>query len=197
MIGLAGVFLRRNGAPLPPGCAGHVGWAFQLANGLHFYGSTENPQGLPFINPGDDNGWWGMTGDNQKIITDFEARHYDGYKICTVQIANPDAAMATALDKKQCGYGFLTDNCLDHAWDILSAYGVVGMPLKQLHPSPNDWFALFNGQYFNLQTPTVPAAAFGRLIPEGANIEDALNGPVLFEPLQRKEATLFKAVSLR
>ena len=150
MKGYAGVYLRRNGAPLPPGCAGHVGWAFMLDDGSYYYGPTENQSGLPFVKPGDDNGWWGERGDTNYMLQAFRARNYDAYKVCSVLNANPSNAEKTARYKAGCGYGFITDNCLDHVWDILSAYGIEGLPWRQNYPSPNDWVAQFNGEFHNL-----------------------------------------------
>lgn len=151
MRGYAYVFLRKDGAPLPPGCAGHVGWAFALADGGFYCGSTENAQGRPFVPPGGDNGWWVSAAADERALCDhFLRRDYDGYKVATVRDCDPAKARATADALRDRGYAALRNNCLDHVHRVLRAYGDPGLPWPSTHPSPNDWFAAFNGEYRNL-----------------------------------------------
>jgi hypothetical protein len=151
MDGFAYVFLRRNGAPLPPGCAGHVGWGFLTdTNDLCYFGATENLSGGPVVAPGADNGWWGNQGNEDAMFAAMKIRGYDGYKKAVVHDCDSAAARATANATKLAGYFFIRNNCLDHAYHVLYAYGVQGLPWRQNHPSPNDWFALYNGEYRNL-----------------------------------------------
>lgn len=150
MNGMAYVFLRKAGAPLPLGCAGHVGWGFSLPSGRCYYGSTENPNGYSFVKPGDDNGWWAAEGNTQVMIRQMQSRKYDAYKRATIRKCNPSSAQVKANETQNAGYSAIGGNCLDHAWWILHAYGVNDLPWTQTHPSPNDWFAVFNGEYHNL-----------------------------------------------
>ena len=76
-IGHALVFLRRDGAPLPPGCAGHVGWGFRLADGSHIFGSTENDRRLPHIRRGGDNTAWLLRGSVDEGLAAMRGWHYD------------------------------------------------------------------------------------------------------------------------
>jgi hypothetical protein len=146
--GYAYVFLRRDGAPLPPGCAGHTGWGFLLReDGTCRFGATENPSGKPFISPGGDNGGWEGEGDQAAMLAAMRARNYDAYKVAGIRNFNPSAAEAAAKAVKSAGYRAVGSNCLDHTYQVLRAYGVEDLPWLQTHPSPNDWFALFNGQY--------------------------------------------------
>ena len=153
--GFVYVFLRKDGAPLPTGCAGHVGWGFAVQNGPNdldaVCGSTENFKGEYHVPAGGDIGfWWKRFRTDIEMFKEMASRNYDGYKVATVRNCNPEAAIATARDTSMRGYDGIGNNCLDHAFAILEAYGVNDLPWKQTHPSPNDWFAQFNGEYHNL-----------------------------------------------
>lgn len=151
MIGQAYVFLRRDGAPLPPGCAGHVGWGFRASESdTFYYGATENLSGKPFVPSHGDNGWWALLGTQADMLAAMRQRNYDGYKFATVRDCNAATARAAADALKTVGYIAIGSNCLDHVWRVLDAYGVKGLPWLQTHPSPNDWFALYNGEFHNL-----------------------------------------------
>lgn len=152
MNGRAYVFIRKDGAPLPLGCAGHVAWGVELADGTFFCGSTENPGGAPIVLPGGENGWWGeLFNSEAAACAAVRARNYDGYKVATVRDAQPEAARTVGEETRHRGYQAVGGNCLDHAWDVLKAYSVKDLPWAQTHPSPNDWFAVFNGEYHNLE----------------------------------------------
>jgi hypothetical protein len=156
--GLAYVFLRKDGAPLPPGCAGHVGWAFQLADDTFCAGATENLKGAPFVPPGHDNDAWvqvlateaALVQHMTSLTLQGHQLGYDAYKVTTVRDCNPDAAEQAGNAIVHWGYTALGNNCLDHVWKVLAAYGVKDLPWAQTHPSPNDWFGVFNGEYHNL-----------------------------------------------
>lgn len=150
------VFLRKSGAPLPIGCAGHVGWGITLADGTILAGATENTSGAPFVPPGGDNGHWDAVFASQADLQSFvgtgtDARPpYDALKILGVRNANPERGAAVGRDTASWGYTAAGNNCADHVWRVMDAYGEVGLPLLQTHPSPNEWFALLNGVYVDL-----------------------------------------------
>jgi hypothetical protein len=148
--GLAYVFLRKDGAAVVGFFAGHVGWGFQVGEDRFFCGSTENTSGAPFVAPGGDNGWWGQEASKEEMFDLFRQLNYDAYKVGTVRNSKPEAAKSAAIASKGWGYKGLGNNCLDHVWRILDAYGDVGLPLAQTHPAPNDWFAVYNGEHYNL-----------------------------------------------
>jgi hypothetical protein len=151
MNGFGYVFLRRNGAPLPLGYGGHVGWGFvEDANGTCYFGATEDTTGQPIIPPGSDNGWWALEGNEAAMLAAMKARAYDGYKKAVVNDCHGGAGRAAADATRLAGYYFIRGNCLDHAYQVLYAYGTVGMPWRETHPAPNDWFAQFNGEFHNL-----------------------------------------------
>lgn len=149
--GTAFVFLRKDGAPLWLGNGGHVGWAFELETAEFYCGSTENLSGGFSVKKGEDNGWWGAVCRTEaEVVEAMKIRNYDGFKFSTVREANPSAAKEVADDSRDRGYTGLGNNCLDHVWDILNAYGVADLPWTKTHPSPNDWFSVFNGEYRNI-----------------------------------------------
>lgn len=151
MKGTAYVFLRKDGAPLPPGCAGHVGWGFRLDNGAYMCGATENRTGAPLVPPGGDNDAWAKkTRAEAEMLGLMRRGGYDGYKLMTVSNADPNAAEGVVMKIPGWGYRAIGSNCLDHAYAVLEAYGEQGMPWMQTHPSPNDWFGVLNGEYRNL-----------------------------------------------
>lgn len=65
-------------------------------------------------------------------------------------MTGPSRARDVAVQTQGRGYNASGNNCLDHVWDSLDAYGVEGLPWKQTHPSPNDWVAAFNGEFYNI-----------------------------------------------
>jgi len=145
------VFVRKSGAPLAGVLnGGHVGWGFQVGEDRFYYGSTENRSGSPFVAPGEDNDWWAADGTEAEMLARFIELDYDGYKVATVREPHPEAARRLAEESQQWGYTGLTNNCLDHLWRILEAYGEPWLPFAQTHPIPNDWFAQYLGEYRNL-----------------------------------------------
>jgi hypothetical protein len=152
MKGLAFVFLRKGGALLPTGPAGHVGWGFVLDEQGHcFCGSTENAKGGMFVPGGGDNDAWSMGVESaEAMIEVFRGRGYDGYKVSSVREAKPADAREVGGKAQEWGYTGIWNNCLDHAHKVLAKYGEVGMPWLRTHPAPNDWFAVYNGEYHNL-----------------------------------------------
>ena len=135
---LAFVFVRRNAAVLH---AGHVGWGFQLDDGLFFCGATENPVGNALVLPGGNNGWWGKKVQYQEeMFNEMKARCYDEYKWIEVKDGDSILAYKAALATAKWGYTVLGNNCLDHTYAVLFAYKVKNLPLKQFNIAPNDWY---------------------------------------------------------
>ncbi len=155
MEGFSYVFLRKDGAPLPMGCAGHVGWGFtatKSANDIDaICGSTENTSGSAIVLPGHDIGYWDARVDHEnQMFALFKKRGYHAFKKAKVPTVDADAALQMAHQQSQSGYSAIGNNCLDHTFRILEAYGVKGLPWPLNHGSPNEWFALFNGAYVDL-----------------------------------------------
>lgn len=144
------VFLRRNGAPLPIGCEGHVGWGYQSGPETFVFGGTENTSGNILVPAGEDNGAWIMSGDRQAMLQEMTTKGYDACKELSTAVFDPDAAWQKANWTLGAGYAGWRNNCLDHVIAVLSAYGILGMPSAQSHPSPKDWFGILAGEFHNL-----------------------------------------------
>lgn len=155
MDGFAYVFLRKDAVALPTGDAGHVGWGFTTYRAPGdldaIYGATENPSGSIIVLPGGDIGYWDARSDHEaEMVFAFKQRNYHAFKKAKVEVAWPDNALAMARQQSLGGYEGIGNNCLDHVWRTLNAYGVKDLPLAQFHPAPNDWFAQFNGAYMDI-----------------------------------------------
>jgi hypothetical protein len=151
MTGYAYVFLRPDGAALPAGDAGHVGWGFQLESGGYYAGSTENEAGHPVVPPGGDNGWWAEHfATAEEMAAAMKLRNYLCYKVAEVANCNPETATVVANGCKGCGYDGVGNNCLDHVARVLHAYDEPGLPWDFFHPTPNNWFSDYNGEFHNL-----------------------------------------------
>lgn len=152
MKGSVYVFLRKDGAPLLTGPAGHVGWGFVLDDEGHcFCGSTENNTGEAVVFQGGNNdAWFSEVASAEEMLALFRTRDYDCYKVSTVRDGKAGNARKIGETAPNWGYFGLFNNCLDHVYKVLAAYGDQGMPWLQNHGAPNDWFALYNGEYHNL-----------------------------------------------
>ena len=137
------IFLRPSGAPLAGQNLGHVGWGFQLKNGLVNVGSVENPGGSPVAHPG-NTGFWQKTVNNP--FEEMGSRvsyhpRYDFYKEIEVANFNEDLALSTVEWVSQQGYIAAKANCMDFVFRVLSGYGANLPDPSQLgNWIPNDWF---------------------------------------------------------
>jgi len=149
-IGRAAVFYRRDGAPTPIGCFGHVGWGFEDDQGRFVFGATENPLGDFHIAPGQDAGAWHQRGTLADAVAAMRSRRYDAYKYATFRDAAPSAAEMRMNFNEANGYDIQGNNCLDHTFKILEAYRQPDLQWPLTHGSPNEWFALYNGEFHNI-----------------------------------------------
>lgn len=143
------IFLR----PYDVFLAGHVGWGFHLGNSRYFYGSTETILGqvTPYIQAGQNNGWWGEEGTFEMMLRAMrvgKTKPYQKYKKVGVSGAKPAAAKQVALLTKLLGYGLIGNNCMDHSHMVLKAYGC-SLPLP-ISTFPNLWFGLTSGTEHSL-----------------------------------------------
>lgn len=149
MSGKAYIFCRTSGA----GGLGHVGGAFQMADGRFKCFATENPSGQGWVS-WKQKGFWEIDCRENEVVNVFNQHRvisgvpippYNLYKIKTQN--NPDYEKAkSTLDwcAKQ-DYQILSAavvksrTCLDDVCDTLSAYGL-WMPWTVTYPAPNSWF---------------------------------------------------------
>lgn len=154
----AWVFVRFNGAQ----GLGHVGWAFQWDAGRAICGATENPSGGGLIGPvaAKDKGAWHSCIPLQDVLREFTRSHvgcpaYDAVKVINVPAANPGNAWNTMSWCEQQDY-WVTGiprgrNCMDDAFDVLTALGLPNLPWPTTNPAPNGWFAAMPGTQMSLQ----------------------------------------------
>jgi len=166
-MGQAFIFCRANPPPMD---LGHTGWGFQLQDATFFGGATEAFQGAAFpfnVPPGQNNDAWAEPFPTLDAIqAAFKGSAPDGHapynwwKSYEVAVPNYEAAEAQAQANRLRGWGLLGNNCLDHATDVIAAYGVPwqqvggspadGMPWKQSNMLPIGWFHAWNVAEYNL-----------------------------------------------
>ncbi|MFF5210057.1 hypothetical protein [Streptosporangium sp. NPDC000396] len=141
--GEACVFLAPKGASvdLPGGklSLGHVGWGYRAGDGVYVYGSTENPTAKFAIKAGADNGAWSGSGTRDDMLREFRSgghstNAYTTYKCGKVSSWDAGAAREAAQATMKLGYTLFTNNCMDHTYRVLSAYGAA---LPKPGPSKN------------------------------------------------------------
>lgn len=152
--------------------AGHIGWGYEVGDGIFTCGATENTAGDALIWPPNNAGAWignfpselAML-SHMSQVHEFNAPPFQYYKYLDLETvgvpANPGAALEQAQANLTRGYsvsasipGAPMGNCLDHATDVVNKYGLPwqelgglpswGMPWKQTHPEPLDWFQNWN-----------------------------------------------------
>lgn len=161
-------FCRDN----PPPVVGHVGWAFEKG-GRIIAGATERwitcpdiwrilvpiaagrPELILIKFQGEDNAAWIDSFQNiEEVRERFRRLGYKWWKAYEVSSPHPDSAYTAATKTKDKGWWIFGNNCLDHAGEVLEAYGVPwqrpggeppnGMPWKQTNPAPIGWFHAWN-----------------------------------------------------
>jgi hypothetical protein len=121
---------------------GHVGWAFDAADGLVDAGSVENHSGHVFT-PATHMGFWNDHFTDP--VAEMRKRNYDDVKWIEVENADPVRAHRTALWIEHEAYKALHRNCEDDVYDVLRAYGVDHLAWPTFVWIPNRWFKRFRG----------------------------------------------------
>lgn len=147
--GVAYVFIAPKMAILQ----GHIGWGYMLDDGTYSFGATDAPGGNVAIARGrDTNTPWRATAVTEREMLDAFKRHYSPsdtyreYKRTFVMQRNAGAAEFKSNEIRSWGYGLWGNNCLDHTYAVLEAYGVDKnsvMSWKETRPAPNSWFRAF------------------------------------------------------
>lgn len=131
---------------------GHMGWGIQLSDGSYYCGATENPMNVQDLsktlavpNGQDIHSWTMRFNTEADMFARMRSMSYTKWK--GLAVANPQVANAKSLiDRiKDRGYGGIGNNCMDHAFDVFTYYGVswTKLPLKSTFPVPNEWFRRF------------------------------------------------------
>jgi hypothetical protein len=127
------VFARYSGAF----GLGHVGWALDCDAQLADCGAIENPCGGPIVQPVDMVIWTDTSIDPVPFVI---SGRYDVVKYFDLLNANPANAYSQVLTVAAESYTVAERNCLDDVYDVLTAYGVSGLPAPTHVLIPNVWF---------------------------------------------------------
>jgi hypothetical protein len=158
------IFQRPSGAM----GLGHVGWGYyDPAAGQWTYGAVEGgtssggSSGAIYIAPGSPNGAWNATGSWSDMITAMNGLGYStGVDIAA---ASPDVAAAANLVAAQAGQGYslIGNNCATTTDNILTAYGITGLPSPNSLTSlaPNEWVANVESADPTASTYNIPTTA--------------------------------------
>ncbi|HEY1170991.1 MAG TPA: hypothetical protein VGH19_06430 [Verrucomicrobiae bacterium] len=158
--GVAYVFIKPENVNFGLGTAGHIGWGFQLSDGSFYGGATENYAKGDFrtywVNAGDDNDFWAEKFDtNDQMYKKMKSLGYTQYKMLLVDNPTVLKAKLRTEEIQMKGFQGISNNCLDHTYQVLEAYGIhwTKLPARQVFPFPNKWFNEFyknshgNGTY--------------------------------------------------
>ena len=169
--------------------AGHVGVAFQNADGTWTCGAIEGPrnpgtEAIFDVNPGTYNGAWvqhlNSIEDVEKEFASIRPSSdptphaaYDTIKILQVANPNPTSADITINDFKNRGYNLLYYNCLTAVNDVLKAYGAEKLPsafdnIQGVSTAPNSYFNKLPGTGTSLKRLLSDADVTGTQIKEAS-----------------------------
>lgn len=158
-MGKAFIFFRPSGAPFAGQNFGHVGWGFQLKNGLINVGSVENPGGGPVAHPGKTGFWQKNVGNPFQEMGSMVSYHprYDQYKVIEVPNFNEIKALSTVEWVSQQGYIVATANCMNYVYHVLTSYGAsLPNPSQIQNWVPKDWFNYIKSPPYVLMNPQFP-----------------------------------------
>lgn len=131
-------------APNAAAGLGHVGWAFEVgSSGKWIFGATDDDAaGDPYVAPGSYNGAWVGSGGFGAVSSAFRASTigYTRYRCHATPTSAVGGAEQQASAAKGWGYTLIGNNCLDHAYRILTTYRGDVMPSPALTIIPNDAF---------------------------------------------------------
>lgn len=168
--GMAAIFVRRAGAH----GLGHVAWGYldlrqigdfdppQASQGSYSYelraldtwvvGSVENTSSHPVSPSGETASWWSVAHDPCHAVANSGYPPYDSYKLLPVgaMALNREAAAGMVMKTSARPYLLAGMNCLDAAYEVLAAYGVVGLPRPEKTLTPNWWFDAIDGPSYSV-----------------------------------------------
>jgi hypothetical protein len=157
------VFARPSSARIAAQEFGHVGWGFQLDENRYMIGAVENPAGLPVSLP-THTGFWCKETTAPLNYDNFGTQNIllrcDLYRELSVTLPNIDKALACQQWVSEQPYRVFGQNCLDATFQILSAYGVRGLPDPSAMENylPINWFRHLGVPLQVLDKSTNPSA---------------------------------------
>src|SRR6185437_7016101 len=168
--GQAVIFQRPSGAM----GLGHVGWGFyNPATGTWTYGAVEGAtssggsSGSVYIPPGQNNGAWNATGSYTDMVAAMNARGYMSATDVVVTTPNVGSANQVVAGQAGQGYDLIGNNCATTTDNVLTAYGLSGLP------SPNGLFDLAPNSWVNDVQSSLPNTTYS--IPSAAADPNAYN----------------------
>jgi hypothetical protein len=135
---------------------GHVAWAFLISRdtGQWEYGANDGPVNIP-------SDWtsktWYKTGDEKAMVAAFRAfknadgsQYYQFIDCLSLSTNDSSAADQKVVSEQQEQYNVLTTTCLTDAANVMTAYGVSGLPLivEGIIAWPNIYFNRLPGLGF-------------------------------------------------
>jgi hypothetical protein len=148
------VFIKPENVNYYFGTAGHIGWGFQLSDGSFYAGATENfAKGdwrTYWVNAGEDNDFWAERFTSERdMFSKMKTMGYSSYKLYNVKNPNILQAKLRSEEVMMKGFQGLSNNCLDHTYQVLEAYGLnwTQLPSRQVYMFPNKWFNEFYRTY--------------------------------------------------
>ena len=126
---------------------GHVGWGFELPGGNWEYGANN---GSKNGKEGGPSNTWHLTGSKAAVIASFahggygqDNHNYTRYQVRTVAAPDASAAQQQVSNEQGEPYYLATEDCETDAYQVLSGYGVKGLPSLVL-AIPDVWFTYLN-----------------------------------------------------
>jgi hypothetical protein len=126
---------------LSRGTVGHVGWGFKLPDGNWEFGANEGP------GKRDASNTWAEAGGWDAMLATFtnggpydSSGYYTSYECVTVPTFNATAARQEVGSEQHQLYIPIYQDCESQVYNVLSAYGVSGMPNDILTWRPNSWY---------------------------------------------------------
>jgi hypothetical protein len=80
------------------------------------------------------------TGTRAEMLSTLKGRNYVSYNCEPVSNSDVTDAETATIATENAGYNLTGNNCLDHAYRILSAYNASGLPMPDIFLLPNAWF---------------------------------------------------------
>jgi hypothetical protein len=157
MQGIGIVFIR----PFDVGGAGHLGWGFLAKDtdkdDVYYYGATETDPERPRaqVPKGGFIGFWREKGTKADMLAAMgkgKTKPYEFYKQIPCSPCTPHTAHRLSEDIRGGGYDVVFNNCQNHTYEILKAYGCT-LPWPSSRITPRVWYDLL--PYASIPIPRI------------------------------------------